>query len=184
MGSPNENRALPGVTVINCLLGGIALIVVSLRIYTRAWVKPPLGWDDILIVLALVRDFTPCARKVYNFNVLTASPFSTSGLWRYLHRWPINTGVRRPLWSPQVVPFSQRLDSHLEVERRSQHHPTRERLLLPRLDLFIPSPTPQDNSSLALSHLLCSRPQHLRLHWDRHHVCYRVRTRIKRMEYR
>ena len=52
-----DDRALPGVTVINCLLGAIALVVVCLRIYTRAWIKPSLGWDDFLIVLGLVSHY-------------------------------------------------------------------------------------------------------------------------------
>lgn len=64
MASPNEDRAVPGVTIINCLLGGIALVVVILRIFTRTWIKPSAGWDDILIVLGLVRDVPGSATSV------------------------------------------------------------------------------------------------------------------------
>ena len=53
--SNEEDRALPGVSIINILLGAVSFIVVSLRIYTRVWIKPSAGWDDLLIVLGLVR---------------------------------------------------------------------------------------------------------------------------------
>lgn len=52
--SPAENRALPEVPVIVLLLMILSSIIVGLRIYTRAWLKSVAGWDDILMVPAVV----------------------------------------------------------------------------------------------------------------------------------
>ena len=49
-----NNRALPGTVIFSFILLTVATVIVSLRVYTRAWVKSVAGWDDILIIPALV----------------------------------------------------------------------------------------------------------------------------------
>lgn len=51
---PDVNRALPSLPVFNILLATVSTLVVTLRIYTRTWLKNCAGWDDFLIVPGLV----------------------------------------------------------------------------------------------------------------------------------
>lgn len=46
--------------VINCVLVFVAWSVVALRVMARKWSGAGLGWDDYLIVAALVRLFSLC----------------------------------------------------------------------------------------------------------------------------
>lgn len=48
------NRAIPGVPVANFVCCILALVIVALRIFTRVWIKRAAGWDDVLIVIAMV----------------------------------------------------------------------------------------------------------------------------------
>ena len=50
-----NNRALPGVIILFVILGFLASLLVTIRLYTRLWVKSTSGWDDWLIIPALVR---------------------------------------------------------------------------------------------------------------------------------
>lgn len=65
---PDVDAALPGVPVINILLGSIAAVVVALRLYTRLYIKPSAGWDDVLIVLGLVSVLLWCFNATGNTN--------------------------------------------------------------------------------------------------------------------
>lgn len=48
------DRAEPGLLIANWVLSGTALVIVALRLYTRCWLKAAAGWDDFLILLAVV----------------------------------------------------------------------------------------------------------------------------------
>lgn len=42
--------------IFNCVLTSLAVCVVGLRVYIRLAYKTGLGWDDALILFAVVRD--------------------------------------------------------------------------------------------------------------------------------
>ena len=46
----------PSLLVVAFLLTFVAFIVVTLRVYTRVWVKNTRGWDDGFVIFSLVSD--------------------------------------------------------------------------------------------------------------------------------
>ena len=60
MASPpvDTDRAIPGVPLSNIIGCSVAFAVVTVRIYTRLCIKGSAGWDDALIVAAIVRDIS------------------------------------------------------------------------------------------------------------------------------
>ena len=52
---PDTSRSVPGVPLANIILCIAAFFFVSLRIYTRMFLRKGAGWDDYLIIPAMVR---------------------------------------------------------------------------------------------------------------------------------
>ena len=51
---PNVNRAIPLVPFADIFSCAVAFVAVSVRAYTRFWIKRAAGWDDYLIIAAVV----------------------------------------------------------------------------------------------------------------------------------
>ena len=54
---PNVNRGLGGLAT-DWVLVSISCVIVLLRLYTKGIMVKKLGWDDLLMALALVRVLT------------------------------------------------------------------------------------------------------------------------------
>jgi len=52
---PNDNRALPGLSIYMWLGCAIATIIVATRLVTRIVLKQAAGWDDLFIGISYVR---------------------------------------------------------------------------------------------------------------------------------
>ena len=55
---PSDHDRGDTIIVINVVFLGLGLILVCLRVYVRTKVIKNFGWDDFLIILALVRFWT------------------------------------------------------------------------------------------------------------------------------
>ncbi|CAK42146.1 uncharacterized protein An14g05850 [Aspergillus niger] len=66
----------PQITAVSWSFGGVAIIVVTIRLYTRLILTRKAGWDDFFIVLSLVS--YPCKSLLYNTS---ANP---DGAWMQL----------------------------------------------------------------------------------------------------
>ncbi|KAI9668867.1 MAG: hypothetical protein M1831_000937 [Alyxoria varia] len=51
---PDLNNALPGLPIYAIILLCVSTVIVSLRIYARAWLNSVAGWDDFFIVVAMI----------------------------------------------------------------------------------------------------------------------------------
>lgn len=64
------NRAIPGIPVANLLCCSVALVVVLLRLFARVWIKRAAGWDDGLIVVAMMRLRNFFVEYIISANIL------------------------------------------------------------------------------------------------------------------
>lgn len=112
----DPNTRGPSSLILNIVFIAMVMVAVAIRYYCRLCIKKWFGWDDIMIAMALVREYLTAAGQAHTdirrflqldwqpaFSLLNRSMagIDTSGMWSHLKfKMPTSLPWSRRLYLP------------------------------------------------------------------------------------